>query len=174
LPIKQIEPEPQEANSNPDEVTRADIRGELEAGAAGMDESGAEAIAELKARIAELEQAILLKDEDIGALKKSLELTRQELEGAKTAYAGAVADFKRLAMEQHPLIPAEIVTGNTIDEVKASIQQASDLVAKVKQAIQEQAQEVQVPAGAPPRTEPDLSALSPREKIQHAIRNKQK
>lgn len=169
-----LEPEPQEANSNPDEDTKADIKAELEQDAAKIDGRIEQATAELKARIRSLEEEILLKNEDIEALKKSLELTQQELEGAKAAYAYAVEDYKRLATEHNPLIPAEIIIGNTIDEVKASIQRASEFVAKVKQAIQEQAQEVTVPAGAPTRTEPDLSALSPKEKIAYAVRNRQK
>lgn len=173
MPVEPIAPEPQEANSDPGEDTRADIKQELEAEQAKKDELLAEATKELKARIAALEQEIFIKDEDIEALKKSLELTKQELEGAKAAYAFAVEDYKRLACEHNPIIPPEAVTGNTIDEVKASIQRANDLVAKVKTAIAEQAKEVVVPAGAPPRQEPDLSALSPKEKITYGVKNRQ-
>ncbi len=160
-----VDPEPQEKNGDPGEDARKDIRQELEAGAAGAEE--------LKARIAALEREVSIRDEDIGALKRSLELTRQELEGARAAYAFAVEEYKRLACEHNPLVPAEVIAGDTVDEVKASIRRANDLVSKVKEAIAGQAKEVQVPAGAPPRQEPDLSALSPREKIAYAVRNRQ-
>ena len=43
------------------------------------------------------------------------------------------------------------------------------LVTKVKQGLEIEISLARVPAGAPERTLPDLSALSPREKIQYAI-----
>lgn len=169
-----LEPEPQEKNSHPGAETKEDIKQELEQEATKKEELVAQATAELKERIRNLEEAIFIKDQDIEALKNSLELTQQELEGAKAAYAFAVEDFKRLACSTNPLIPPQVITGSTIDEVKASIQRANDLVVRVKQAIAEQAKEVTVPAGAPPRGEPDLSGLSPKEKIAYAVRNRQK
>lgn len=171
--VGQVTPIPQEVGSAPGEGTGADVQQEVEAGAAGGEGLMAGAAEELKARIASLEQEVLIKDEDIEALKRSLELTRQELEGAKAAYALAVEDFKRLACEHDPLVPPEVVVGDTIEEVKQSLARASGLVARVRQAIQEQAKEVNVPAGAPPRQGADLSAMSPREKIAYAVRNRQ-
>lgn len=169
-----IAPEPQEKNGQPDEETREDIRRELEVEATKADGLMAEATAELKQRIAGLEREILLKNEDIEALERSLEATVKELEGAKAAYAYAVEDFKQLACSLSPLIPPEVITGSTIEEVKASMRRANDLVVRVKQAIAEQAKEVMVPAGAPTRGEPDLSGMSAKEKIAYAVRNRQK
>lgn len=168
-----LTPEPQEADSNPDGQTKEDIRAEPEQEAAEVDKGIERATAGLRARISGLEQEILLKDEAIEALKKSLELTKEELEGAKAAYAFAVDDFKRFACGHNPVIPPEMITGSTIEEVKASLARAEELVARLKQAIQEQAPQVEIPAGAPPRTEPDVSVLSAKEKIAYAVRNRQ-
>ncbi len=156
---------PQGADSHPDGTAAADAGREAEAGAAERQE--------LTDRIAALEREIMLRDEDIEAVKRALELTREELAGARAAYAFAVADYKRLVCEHHPLVPPEAVTGDTIEEVKASLKRTNDLIARVKQAIAEQAGEVVVPAGAPPRHEPDMSALSAKEKIAYAVRNRQ-
>ncbi len=164
---------PQEAGGSPGEGTRAEIKSGLEAEAAEQGGLVAQATQELKARIAQLEQELLLKDGDMAALQRSLELTKEELEGAKAAYAFAVEDYKRLVREHSPLVPPEAVVGGTIEEVKASVNRANDLVAKVRAAIAEQAKGVVVPAGAPPRQEPDLSALSAKEKIAYAVKSRQ-
>ena len=49
------------------------------------------------------------------------------------------------------------------------VEKAKALVSRVKQGVEAEVSLAKVPAGAPERTLPDLSALSPREKIQYAI-----
>ncbi len=43
------------------------------------------------------------------------------------------------------------------------------MVGRVRSHIESQAQAVRVPAGAPPRSAPDLGALSPEQKIRYGL-----
>ena len=62
--------------------------------------------------------------------------------------------------------------GMVTEAINRSIENANTLVGRVRQGLEEEASRVRIPAGAPQRTPPDLSALSPREKIQYAIGGK--
>jgi hypothetical protein len=67
----------------------------------------------------------------------------------------------------------ELITGDTIESINESLKKAKTLVSQVRQGLETEIAGAKIPAGAPPRTPPDLSALSPREKIQYAIGGKQ-
>jgi chromosome segregation ATPase len=93
----------------------------------------------------------------------------EELEGAKAAYAYAVEDFKKLVLQTNPLFTPDIIEGDTIDAVKASVEKASVLVSKVKEGLEAQASALSqlsvVPAGAPVRGQISTEGLSAKEKI---------
>ena len=120
---------------------------------------------EAAARLSGLEKAVAGKDEEIAGLKQS----KTELEAR---YAGAVASYRALALRGNPELVAELVSGDTVEAIDESLTKARTLVDKVKQELAAGISSGKVPAGAPPRTAPDLSALSPREKIQYAIGGK--
>jgi hypothetical protein len=81
----------------------------------------------------------------------------------------AVAAYKELVVQANPGVLAELITGDTIDEVNESLENARILMDRVRQEIEAEAAKTRVPAGAPQRAPLDLSALSPREKIKYAI-----
>jgi SMC interacting uncharacterized protein involved in chromosome segregation len=120
-------------------------------------------------KIAGLEKAVAEKDAEIATLKQSLEESRRKLEEAKISLAGAVAAYQELAVEANSGLVAEMIKGGTIGEIKQSVEYARALVEKVKQEIGAENARVRVPAGAPQRTVPDLSTLSPREKIKYGM-----
>ena len=66
----------------------------------------------------------------------------------------------------------ELVTGETVEPIDVSLSRAKELVSKVRLGVQNEISLAKVPAGAPERTSPDLSTLSPREKIQFAMGRK--
>jgi predicted RNase H-like nuclease (RuvC/YqgF family) len=125
-----------------------------------------------EATVAELEQASLARDGEIAILKQALAEAEQKLAEIGETLAQAVDSYRQLATEAHPEIPAEMITGDTIVALERSLQNACVLVEKVKQEVEAEASRARVPAGAPPRAPLDLSALSPREKIQFAIGGK--
>ena len=98
---------------------------------------------------------------------------QEELAALKEQLALAVAKYRGALLASAPELPEEMVAGNTIEEVEASLARARGVVERVRKQLEARAQAQRVPAGAPPRTPPDLSALSPGEKIAYAL-NKQR
>jgi chromosome segregation ATPase len=121
------------------------------------------------AAIASLEQALADKDGEIAALKQSLDDSSKTLDETKNALKQAVAAYKELVAQANPGLVAEMIKGETIEEISESVKSARALVERVKQEVGAENARVRVPAGAPQRTPLDLSALSPREKIKYAM-----
>jgi len=120
-------------------------------------------------RITGLEQAVADRDGELAVLKETVVKADQELTGVGNSLAQAVESYQAQVATANPDVPAELITGGTIDAVNESLENARSLVDKVKLGIEAEASRVKVPAGAPQRAPLDLSVLSPREKIQYAI-----
>ena len=110
----------------------------------------------MQARIAQLEQGISSRDSDLAVIKESL--------------SGAVVKYRAAVLASSPDIPVELVKGESIAEIDASLEQARGIVSKVRQQLESEAEANKVPTGAPERTQQDLSALSPAEKIAYALK----
>ena len=127
---------------------------------------------ELKSReatISRLEQELAGKDSEIVDLKQALDGAEQKLIDLGNALAQAVASYKAMVVQANPGVLAELITGDTVDEVNESLKNARALVDRVRQEMEAEVSKARIPAGSPQRTPLDLSALSPREKIQYAI-----
>ena len=122
------------------------------------------------ARIIGLEQLLAAKESETAALKNELDGLKQALDGRNKALAQATADFKQMLVEANPGLPPELIGGDTITAVKDSLKYARAVVDKVRQEIDAAAARTRIPAGAPQRAAPDLSGLSPREKIQQGLK----
>ena len=115
-----------------------------------------EALANARARITELEQALAESEE-------ALKVTTDSL-------AQAVASYQTMVTHANPEVPEELISGDSIESVNLSLEEAKSLISRVKQGLEAEVQASRVPAGAPQRTPPDLSALSSREKIHYGVR----
>ena len=127
---------------------------------------------ELKSRdatIVRLEQALAGKDSEIAALKQALDEAERKMSELGGALAQAVAAYKELVVQANPGVLAELITGDSIEEVNEALKNAQALVDRVRQEMEAEAAKTRVPAGAPQRAPIDLSSLSAREKIQYAI-----
>ena len=124
------------------------------------------------ARIGEFEQALANRDGDIATLKQSLDESDEKLAEVNDSLAQTAASYKALVITSNPVVPPELITGDTIDAINESVETAKALIGKVREGLEAEVAMAKVPAGAPLRTPPDLSALSPREKIQYAIGGK--
>jgi chromosome segregation ATPase len=120
-------------------------------------------------KIAGLAKAKADKDTEMETIKQSLEESGRKLEETGKSLAGAVATYKELAAQANPGLVAEMIKGDTIEEITESVASARALVEKVKREMGAENARVRVPAGAPQRIAQDLSALSPREKIKYGI-----
>ena len=114
-----------------------------------------EALAKTEARLAELEKTVVESEEKLATVSHSL--------------TEAVASYRTLVVESHPEVLEELISGDSIGSINESLEKAQDLVGRVKQGLETEITLARIPAGAPERTSPDLSALSPREKIQYAL-----
>ena len=103
---------------------------------------------DLHARIASLEEDIMARD---GLL------------------ANAIAKYRAAVIAGAPDVPEELVEGDSVEEIDRSLERAKAIIEKVRGQLQAEEAARSVPAGAPPRTPPDLSALTPAEKIAYAL-----
>ena len=106
-------------------------------------------IRELESRnaaITELEQIVASKDSEIVALKQAMTESDKKLADISNALAQAVASYKALVVETNPEVPAELITGDTIDAVNESLENAKALIDRVRQGIEEEALKTKVPA----------------------------
>lgn len=116
------------------------------------------ALSALSARQAELEASL-------SEVKQGSEATAAELASIKEAKDQAVAKYLDVVRAANSTIPRDIIAGETIEEIDASVAKAQSIANAVKANLEAQAKEAKVPAGAPTRGEISLEGLSPREKI---------
>jgi molybdopterin converting factor small subunit len=104
-------------------------------------------------RVTELEDLMAQKDEELAKANARI----VELEQTVANLDSEVVSLKQALAES---------------EERLTTIKAKTLVNRVKQGLEAEITAGKVPAGAPIRTPPDLSALSPREKINYAIGGK--
>ena len=162
-------PENNEQNQNPppgEELeSTTDRVAELEGLIARQDEE----LAAKTSRITELEQAAADRDNQIATLNQSLAKSEQRLIDLGNSLAQAVSNYQALVIKSNPAVPQELITGDTIEAIDKSVEDAQTLVNRVKEGLEAEVAGARVPVGAPQRTPVDLSALSPGEKIRYAI-----
>ena len=123
-------------------------------------------------RIGEMEQAVAEKENSLATLQQSVAVLEERLAAADGSLTQAVARYRALVVATHPAVPAELITGDTIEAIDEALETAESLVERVKQELATEIASARVPTGAPPRMPLDLSGLSTREKIQYAIGGK--
>lgn len=106
---------------------------------------------------------------EVNQLRSSLEEREAELGNLREQMSTATSRYRAALLSSVPEVPEELVQGDTIEELDASLASARSIVEKVAQQLGSQVATEQVPTGAPPRRPPDLSAMSPHEKILYAL-----
>ena len=139
---------------------------------AGGEKMSDEELVTLKARVTELEQAVAGKEAEIVSLRQTGQEMENKLTALNDSLSKAVTGYKAVVVGANPEVIEELITGDTIETINDSLSKAKDLVSKVRRGVESEISLAKMPAGAPERTSPDLSALSPREKIQYAIGRK--
>ena len=164
--------EDDELNQNPPEVEELGQSGDKVAELEGLIAQTDEELAETNARIIEFEQTVANLDNEVVILKQATAESEEKLTAINHSLTEAVASYKALVARFNPEVLEELITGDTIEAIDQSLEQAKTLVSRVRQGLEDERTAGKVPAGAPVRTPPDLSALSPREKINYAIGGK--
>ncbi|MBN1367945.1 MAG: hypothetical protein JW967_08465 [Dehalococcoidales bacterium] len=120
-------------------------------------------------RVTELEQTLNIRDTEVNTLKQKIEEMQNQLNAVNGTLNQAITSYRVMKVKANPDMPAELITGDTIEAIDKAADSARELVGKVREKLMTAQAQTRVPAGAPPRIPPDLSALSPREKIRQGI-----
>lgn len=130
--------------------------------------------ADREARAAHLESELAALRDELAGAREEAQSREEELRAEKDALAGQVRSaaqrYRELVLERSPELPEELVMGESVAEIDAALERARETVSKVRGHLESQAQAARVPVGAPVRSEPDLSGLSPQEKITMGLR----
>jgi hypothetical protein len=113
----------------------------------------------LRSALEERETRITALEEESGALREEL--------------ASALQKYRSSLLASVPEVPEEMVQGETIQQLEESFAHARGMVEWVRNDLEAQASRERVPAGAPVRSTPDLSSLSPRETIAYGLTSRQ-
>jgi DNA repair exonuclease SbcCD ATPase subunit len=119
---------------------------------------------------AELRRELSAQEQALGERTAEAEELRTELAAAQADARQAAQSYRELVLQREPDLPAELVAGDSVAEIDASVSRARQTVAQVRQHIEQQAQALRVPAGAPVRGGPDVSGLTAGEKIRLGLR----
>ena len=160
-------------NPPEDELGQSETSGERVAELENLIAQKDQELASRDTRISELEQAAASLESEIATLKQAVAESDDSLNKLNESLKQAVASYKTLVIQSNPDVPDELVTGDSIEAITDSLASAKELVTKIRKGMEAEVSLARVPIGAPERTAPDLSALSPREKIQYAIGGKQ-
>jgi len=136
------------------------------------EESGESRLTELEGLLAQKDEELAKTSDRITELEGAVAESEEKLTTISSSLAEAVASYRAVVTESHPEVLEELITGDSIEAINESLQEAQTLVGKVRQGLEAEITLAKIPAGAPERTSPDLSALSPREKIQYALGGK--
>jgi DNA repair exonuclease SbcCD ATPase subunit len=123
-----------------------------------------EAMAEKDAKLAELEAAL-------SEAKQGSEASATELASVKEARDEAVSKYLGMAKASNPQVPQDIISGETIAEIDASVEKGKGLVSAVKKTLESETAAAKVPAGAPTRGE-TTEGMSNKEMIAAGLRQK--
>jgi septal ring factor EnvC (AmiA/AmiB activator) len=159
--------ETQETQQTP-ETLKAELEEEKKAKAAAD-----QALNDLSARLAEKDARIAELEASLSEAQQGSEAAAAELAQVKEAHGQAVAKYLGAVRLANSTIPQDIIAGDTIEDIDASLAKATTIAESVKASLEAQAKEAKVPAGAPPRGEISLEGLSPREKIAAGIQQKE-
>ncbi|MDP9237166.1 MAG: hypothetical protein M3P30_07175 [Chloroflexota bacterium] len=113
---------------------------------------------------------------DLAASREGIDATaadaaslREQLDAAAQREQAAAERYRDLVVRTEPALPAELIAGESVEAVDASVEAARSVVGQVRSHIEAQAQAGRVPAGAPPRSGPDLSSMTPEQKIRYGL-----
>ena len=139
----------------------ADARTDVER----LQRDAANAVAEA----AFLRDDVRISQDAVAAATAEATTLREQIDTASQRAQTAAERYRDLVVRTEPALPADLIAGGDVDAIDASVTAAREIVGRVRSHIESQAQAGRVPAGAPPRSAPDLSALTPEQKIRHGL-----
>jgi hypothetical protein len=156
-----------------DEVNQEEDSLECQSGEADSSETeGSQGDAGKPDDADDLEALLVQKDEELARANAQIDALEEKLAATGDSLVRAVNSYRDMIVQANPDIVEELIGGDTIESLNESLEKARSLIGRVRQGLEAEIILARVPAGAPERRPPDMSALSPREKIQYAIGGK--
>jgi len=124
--------------------------------------------AHLESELAKLQNELQHARGDVEERDRLIAEHAGRAETLESRVRGAAERYRALVLQQSPELE-ELVAGETVEEIDASLERARETVSKVRGQLESEAQAGRVPVGAPPRRAPDLSGLTPGEKIEQGL-----
>ena len=148
---------------------RGNARIEDDEEAALTDADGEEPTREALAELAAVEESEASAE---SALEAALASARSDLAAQRAQTADAVGRYREAALAAAPDLPAELVSGDSIEAVDASLAAARRTVEQVRARLASESVSRGFPAGAPARGEPSTEGMSSSEKIARGLRER--
>ena len=123
---------------------------------------------ELQAEISEKGALVESQSQELAILQAAGSESESKLAGLAESLTDAIKRYRDFALVTVPDAVADLVVGDTIDAIDASLAGAKLLVDKVKQGLAASASEI-ISSGSPERTGEDWRDKSPKEKIAHGL-----
>jgi chromosome segregation ATPase len=127
------------------------------------------AAANAVAEAAFLRDDVRMSNEAVAVANSEAEALRTQLAEAGERTRAAVERYRELVVRTEPSLPADLIDGEDADAIDASAEAARSLLARVREGMARQYDVPPVPAGSPARRSPDLSALTPEQKIRYGL-----
>ncbi|MFQ5474070.1 MAG: hypothetical protein ACE5FA_14465 [Dehalococcoidia bacterium] len=102
--------------------------------------------------------------------RQELEQTRADLETSRTQLREATVKYRATRLASAPEVPEELVPeSDSLEQIERDFEAAQRVVGELRRKIEDDAEaakrSARVPPGSPARRAPDVSSLSPTEKI---------
>ena len=127
-------------------------------------------LGEVQRQLAEAMEAKEAGEAELASMRAALDEREAHLTAATESLSSAVERYRASLIAANPDIPEDMIGGEAIDDIDASLERARELAGRVRTKLEEDLKATSVPPGAPQRSAPDVSDLSPREKIEYALR----
>ena len=168
-PQEPQEPTAPQANNVPPEETTEALKTDLEQEQAKIDEAVALATKDLNEQLASTTASLNAKDSEVKTLKAQSDQGAQQIATLRDARDAAVGKYRASLAAANPMIPEDLITGDSIEEIDASLESAKNLVSRIKEGLEAERESESVPAGAPPRTSPSTEGMTSRQKINYGL-----
>ena len=128
-----------------------------------------EALVTASDSITELEKMIADKDGEIALLQQMKNEFEEEVAEITGSLTEALLAYRDMVIQANLEVLEEMIEGDNLQAINQSLNKAKSLTSRVREGVEAQILLTRIPSGAPERKSPDMSTLSPREKIQYAI-----
>ncbi len=132
----------------------------------------ADEVVTLREQIVGLQKQLGERNEELSTARQSADELSKRLTATNAALTEAVAGYKKLILETNSDVTEDLINGDSIQAISASLSKVKNLIEKLRQKVEKDVAHSRIPIGSPGRQNPDLSGMSPREKIHYAIGGK--